>query len=90
MNRTSMSRQELRDGLCNFGLVSLACKIDFAYFLCVARILCTYNKTTIHLTRLFIFFEFLRIFGSPKRAPVTTNVSALIYHNFQDKLNKNE
>ena len=57
----------LRDSLCNFGLHDLACNIDFAYFLCVARLSCAYTKTTIRLTISFIFFEFLRIFGSPKR-----------------------
>ena len=66
----------LRDGLCKSGLVDLPWKIDYAYFLCVARLSCTYTKTTIRLTRSFIFPEFLMIFGSPEQAFVATNVRA--------------
>ncbi len=54
----------LRSCVCNTGLADMACKTDFAHFLCDARLSCTYTKTTIRLTGSFIFFEFTRTSAS--------------------------
>ncbi len=59
-NRFNWGTQEVVS--VNTGLFDLACKIDFAYFLCVATLSCTYTKTTNRLTGSFIFFEFFKDF----------------------------
>ena len=49
---------KLREDIFKTGLPNLVCKIDFAHFLCVARLSCTYTKTIIRWIKSFKFVLF--------------------------------
>ena len=56
--RAALVDRVLRGCLPKSGLVDLGWKIDFAHFVCVERLSCTYTKTTIRLIGSFKFLEF--------------------------------
>ena len=65
-------------------------KIDFADFLCVARLSCAYTKTTIRLIGSLKLLEFSGIFGSPTRTLLAPYIEASIWPNFEDQFIKNQ